>query len=106
MDHEGIHHWALCLQQHHSIIIMSTPAEYCKNCIFPFQQMGACPMPEKSIFWAYLSMLPYILPILILISSVIFRKFTQFKLFTLLASSYISGDKIVKNIIKSRFSFM
>lgn len=81
---------------------MSTPAEYCKSCEFPFRQMGACPMPEKSMFWAYLSMVPYILPIIILLSSLIFRKLSQFKLFCMLASSYISGDKILKNIIRSR----
>jgi len=85
---------------------MSTAAEYCKNCEFPFRQMGACPMPDKSMFWAYLSMLPYILPIIILASSLIFRKLSQFKLFCMLASSYITGDKIVKNIIRSRFDPM
>ena len=80
---------------------MSSAAEYCKSCEFPFKQMGACPMPEKSMFWAYLSMLPYILPIIIFLSCILLKNMSQFKLSSMLASSYISGDKLVKNLIKS-----
>jgi len=80
---------------------MSTPAEYCKTCGFPFKQTGACPMPGKSILWAYLSVLPYLLPLLVLLASLVLRSMARFKLFLALVSAYISVDKLVKNLIRS-----
>ena len=54
------------------------------------------------MFWAYISMVPYVIPIIIFVMIPFTRKLGHFKRFTLLASCYLFGDKILKNIIRSK----
>lgn len=63
--------------------------------------MGACPKPDASLIYAYLSCLPYVLAILLFIITLITRKLSQIKLSALILSSYVIGDKIVKSLLKS-----
>jgi hypothetical protein len=84
---------------------MFNPAEYCSTCTFPYRQMGACPIPDRSIFWAYLSMVPYLIPIIIFIVMLFTKRIKHFKSVALLASCYIIGDKVIKNLIRSIFGF-
>jgi hypothetical protein len=63
--------------------------------------MGACPAPDKSMVYAYLSIFPYLIPFIVLISALITRKLSQFKIVTLLVSAYIFADKVLKKIIQS-----
>jgi hypothetical protein len=63
--------------------------------------MGACPAPDKSILYAYLSIFPYLIPFIVLIGALITKKLSYFKIVTLLVSAYIFADKIIKKIIKS-----
>lgn len=78
------------------------PAEYCKECSFPYKQMGACPLPEYSLLWSFISMIPYVYPILLSLLMLYSRKLAHLKTVTLLGSAYIFGDKVVKNIIRSK----
>ena len=87
------------------IIIMVEHASYCSKCEFPFKEMGACPKPDVSMFWAYLSMVPYMIPIVIFFVILVTRKLKHVKTFSLLASCYVFGDKIIKNIIRSKSAF-
>lgn len=64
--------------------------------------MGACPIPGESMFWAYISMVPYLIPIIILLIGAVTWKLRHFRRFSLLASCYIFGDKILKNIVRSK----
>lgn len=64
--------------------------------------MGACPYPDRSIIWAYLSMVPYVFPLIVLVVAIFTRKMAHLKMVVLMGSAYIVGDKIVKNIIKSK----
>ena len=80
---------------------MTQHAPYCHDCNFPFKQMGACPVPGESILWAYLSLVPYIIPIIVFLLLLATRKLEPLKLLALLCSCYVIGDKIVKNIVRS-----
>jgi len=63
--------------------------------------MGACPAPDKSIVYAYLSILPYLIPFIALISALITKKLSHVKVVTLMVSAYIFADKILKKIMRS-----
>ena len=63
--------------------------------------MGACPIPGESMIWAYISMVPYLIPIIILAMIPFTRQLRDVRRFTLLASCYVFGDKIIKNLIRS-----
>lgn len=58
--------------------------------------MGACPNPNTSILYAYLSLLPYIIPAIYLLAAPFSRRLSHFKVFILLASAYMVGDKLLK----------
>lgn len=55
------------------------------------------------MFWAYISMLPYIAPFLLLFVVLVTRRMSQLRLFVLLVSAYIVGDKVIKNLVKSMY---
>lgn len=58
--------------------------------------MGACPNPNTSILYAYISLLPYLIPALYLLAAPITRRLSHFKIFILLSSAYVIGDKLLK----------
>lgn len=58
--------------------------------------MGACPNPDASIVYAYLSLLPYVIPALYLLIAALSMRLSHFKVFLLLASAYLVGDKLLK----------
>lgn len=62
--------------------------------------MGACPSPDKTIIYAYVSMLPYLIPLAYLAVFLFTRKISHVKIFLMLASAYIVGDKLLKNVFK------
>jgi len=67
--------------------------------------MGACPKPNTSIIYAYLSIFPYVLALLLFFISIITRKVSHIKLSLLIGSSYVVGDKILKKILKSTLKY-
>lgn len=83
---------------------MSDPAGYCASCLSFFRKMGACPHPDQPIIYAYLSILPYLIPFLLAAYFLFFRRLSILKPLVLLVSAYISGDKLLKGILKGRSS--
>ena len=81
---------------------MSEQAEYCASCPYFFNKMGACPHPDKTILYAYLSLLPYLVPWGLSIVVLIWRRLSHFKVVSMLVSGYIFGDKVLKNLIRSK----
>lgn len=76
-------------------------ADYCYDCTFPFKLMGACPHPNYSVAWAYISMIPYFVPFFILFTFIISRKINHLKGFLLIVSAYLIADKLLKYILRS-----
>lgn len=68
--------------------------------------MGACPNPDKPIIYAYISMIPYVTPLIYLLISALTRKISHFKIFFMLASAYVIGDKLLKNIFKGKMTLI
>lgn len=58
--------------------------------------MGACPNPNTSILYAYISLLPYLIPAVYLLTVPFTRRLSHAKIFILLASAYVIGDKLLK----------
>ena len=77
------------------------PAEYCALCHFPYKQMGACPAPDKPILYAYASILPYLFPFVYIILAVLYRKVGFFRVACMMASGYITADRLCKPLFKS-----
>jgi hypothetical protein len=63
--------------------------------------MGACPNPDKSMIYAYLSILPYLIPFLYFFRAAIQRNLNHFKVCAMLVSGYLAGDKFCKPFFKS-----
>ncbi len=63
--------------------------------------MGACPYPDRSLLWAVISMVPYLIPIIFFVVTIFTRKMEHLKFVVLLGSAYLFGDKIVKNLLRS-----
>jgi hypothetical protein len=68
--------------------------------------MGACPRPDTSILYAYISLLPYLIPLAYLAASPFTRSITHLKLFILPGLAYIVGDRMLKNIFLSTAAVM
>lgn len=65
--------------------------------------MGACPNPDSSILYAYLSLLPYVIPALYLLAAPLSRRLSHLKVFLLLASAYLVGDKLLKKAFQGNW---
>jgi hypothetical protein len=65
--------------------------------------MGACHAPDKSPLYAYLSILPYLIPFLYVILGLVLRSIDHLKVCAMLASGYVVGDKLCKPLFKSTF---
>lgn len=61
--------------------------------------MGACQPPDVSIFYSFVSLIPYLLIFLFIALCIFSRGARQVKMTLLLISSYIIGDRILKNLI-------
>jgi hypothetical protein len=79
-------------------------ADYCQQCTFPFKQMGACPKPGVPIVYAFISLLPYLLAIFLLLRPIITKRLSHILLAGLILSAYVIADKVVKNIIQSKIA--
>lgn len=79
---------------------MSTP-EYCSQCSWLFDKMGACRPPEASIIFSLASFLPYLIIFLFIGLSISIRTQRQVKMALLLITCYIVGDRILKNVFQS-----
>ncbi len=75
--------------------------EYCKECSWLFDKMGACQPPDASIIFSLISFIPYLIIFLFLGLALIIRTHKQVKMAILLVSCYIVGDRILKNLIQS-----
>lgn len=73
--------------------------EYCQKCSWLFSKMGACQPPDVSIFYSLVSFIPYLLIFMFIGLSFFSRGGRQVKMTLLLISSYIIGDRILKNIV-------
>lgn len=81
------------------------PADYCALCQFPFKQMGACPAPDKSLIYAYASILPYLFPFLYLLLAALLRNLNYLKVASMMASGYVLADRFCKPLFKSTRTF-
>jgi hypothetical protein len=63
--------------------------------------MGACPVPNVSIFYSYISLIPYMLIFALIALSLIKRKYSYLRITTALVIAYVMGDKLLKNIFLS-----
>lgn len=75
--------------------------EYCSQCSWLDDKMGACLPPGKFSIFSYISYIPYLLIILFIVLSLFSRHERQLKMTLLLISGYVIGDRILKNIIQS-----
>jgi hypothetical protein len=65
--------------------------------------MGACPHPDVSMFFSYMSFLPYMI-IFYLIGLTLFkRQLSLIRLTSMLVAAYVVGDKLLKNVFQSIF---
>ena len=76
-------------------------ADYCQHCSWLFDKMGACQPPQALFIFSILSFIPYILIFIFCGLTLFSRKHRQLKMAILLISSYLIGDKLMKNIIQS-----
>ena len=79
---------------------MSKP-EYCVQCSWLFDKMGACQPPEAAFIFSLASFIPYLLIFLFIGLSIFIRNQRQVKMAILLVSCYIVGDRILKNLFQS-----
>jgi hypothetical protein len=63
--------------------------------------MGACPHPDVSMFYSYLSFIPYLIIFYLIALSLYQRKLSILRLTSMLVAAYIVGDKILKNMFQS-----
>lgn len=76
---------------------------YCNDCTWLYSKMGACPHPDVSMFFSYMSFLPYLI-IFYLIGLTLFkRQLSLIRLTSMLVAAYIVGDKLLKNVSQSIF---
>lgn len=73
--------------------------EYCQKCSWLFSKAGACTPPNVSIFFSYISFVPYIIIGIFILLALFSRGSRQLKMAILLISGYIIADKIIKNIV-------
>lgn len=77
--------------------------DHCKECTWFFSKMGACPNPLTSIFFSYISLIPYFIIFYLVTLTLICRKVSLIRLTSMLVFAYIIGDKLLKNIFRSIF---
>lgn len=75
--------------------------DHCNDCTWFFSKMGACPNPDVSMFYSYISLLPYFIIFYLVGLTLWKRKLSLIKLTSMLICAYIVGDKILKNIFQS-----
>lgn len=75
--------------------------DHCNDCSLFFSKMGACPHPDVSMFFSYMSLLPYLIIFYLLALTIFKRKLSLIRLTSMLICAYIVGDKILKNIFQS-----
>jgi hypothetical protein len=104
-----IHTWVTSIHNIFSILyfiqIMASTRiipDYCKDCSWFYEKMGACPIPNVSLFYSYISLIPYMLIFALIGLSLIKRKYSYLRITTALVIAYILGDKILKNIFLSK----
>lgn len=79
--------------------------EHCNDCTWFFSKMGACPHPDVSMFFSYMSLIPYFIIFYLIAITLIQRKVSLIKLTSMLVCAYIIGDKLLKNIFQSKIKF-
>lgn len=79
--------------------------QHCNDCTWFFSKMGACPHPDASIFFSYMSLLPYFIIFYLIALTLFKRKISLIRLTSMLVCAYIIGDKILKNIFQSKIKF-
>lgn len=75
--------------------------EYCANCSWFDDKMGACLPPGKASIFSYISYIPYLLIFLFICLTLFSRNLRQLRMVLLLVSGYVIGDRILKNLIQS-----
>lgn len=75
--------------------------EHCIECSWFFDKMGACLPPGVSPIYSYLSLIPYFIIFLYAGLTIFTMKQGYLKMFLLLISSYIIGDRLLKNMFQS-----
>jgi len=68
--------------------------------------MGACPDPNKTMFYAYMSLFPYLIPFFVFAWMVIKRRLSLLKMLGLMVSAYVFTDKFMKKLFKSKNSWI
>jgi len=63
--------------------------------------MGACPHPDVSMFFPYISLLPYLIIFYIVGLAILKRQASSIRLASMLIAGYIIGDKLLKNMFQS-----
>lgn len=79
--------------------------EHCNDCTWFFSKMGACPHPDVSMFFSYMSLLPYFIIFYLIALTLFKRKISLIRLTSMLVCVYIIGDKLLKNIFQSNIKF-
>lgn len=74
--------------------------DHCNDCTWFFSKMGACPHPDVSMLFSYLSFIPYFIIFYLIANTLIQRKISLIRLTSMLVFAYILGDKLLKNIFQ------
>jgi hypothetical protein len=65
--------------------------------------MGACPHPDVSMLFSYISLLPYLIIFYLVGLTILKRQASSIRLASMLIAGYIIGDKLLKNLFQSIF---
>ncbi len=74
---------------------------HCNDCTWFFSKMGACPHPDVSMLFSYLSLLPYFIIFYLIVITFLKRTLSLIRLTTMLMCAYMIGDRLLKNVFQS-----